>query len=372
MRSRIAFGSVVGTCCLLVSLLSAVEARSAVVDPFADSARVRELIVRSAYENLQRYAAFSSPSLRFELSDFETLFPEQFDEVLWLDAVTMPGGRSLDMAREKRTNGNTGVERVVYRASWRKADSYLQTSAEGARLGVMKISDVLSAVKGAQASLSEVLAISLFRVRIEMNGRSRSYKAAFAWVPATEGQDAAFVVFDNVSQGVEEAARESVAVLQDLSFLNERPEGDGVPSRAVCTATSSTTNQGYVGSGSSGHVSGSHNSSASFRVVCSCSSTCVSKCVASIPSASCSDSGFTDVCHKMASALQANTVQNDNGNLAGAGCAAGYGCVQRGCLFCLCGLSVGVNVSGVTVSFSSSEATWSGNLQYSRTCAKCV
>lgn len=74
----------------------------------------------------------------------------------------------------------------------------------------------------------------------------------------------------------------------------------------------------------------------------------------------------------MAQSANANTNRNDNGKTTPASCGAGFGCVKKSCLFCVCGLSVTVSVSGASVSFATSgEPDWQGNLQYSRTCFLC-
>lgn len=61
-----------------------------------------------------------------------------------------------------------------------------------------------------------------------------------------------------------------------------------------------------------------------------------------------------------------------NGNTTPAACAAGVGCVKKSCLFCLCGLSISVTVSGVTVNFTpSSTVDWDANHAGSATCPIC-
>src|SRR5262249_55517030 len=93
-----------------------------------------------------------------------------------------------------------------------------------------------------------------------------------------------------------------------------------------------------------------------------------------IQSSNCVESGVTEsiFCHKMASNSSVSTDTHADGDVTAAGCAAGFGCVQKSCILCACGLSVSVSVQGTSVSFGTSgEPEWTGNLQASMTCGVC-
>jgi hypothetical protein len=359
---------------LMVVLSSSLSAAKA---PTADTDATRQLIIRSTYQNLADYAAFSRSGLRFEISQPQNLLPAQLDEMLWTDLVTMPGGKVIDMLRNVRTNGVTGEARVSYDPTWRVAEENWLQAPEGRDLLTMRADAVLRTVsqKAQRSELSQVLAVTGYQVTAILGTQRRTYQAAFVWVPALEGTDAAFVVVDNITQGVEEAAREPLAPLTDLAFLFDTGRGPSpAPApEATCSAWSNYTSDNTTYSGTGSHITGSHQRSSNMKITCSCTSTCRSTCSSLLTSGSCSDSGTPlDMCHKMASNYNGSTIVQDNGNVTAASCGAGYGCAQRPCLFCLCGLTVGVSVNGASVSFSAADASWTGHRAYTRTCAKCT
>ncbi|MEM8996339.1 MAG: hypothetical protein AAGF23_16250 [Acidobacteriota bacterium] len=77
-------------------------------------------------------------------------------------------------------------------------------------------------------------------------------------------------------------------------------------------------------------------------------------------------------CHKMQGIARH---KSDTKHIVGASCGAGYICGQRACLFCACGLSIGVTVTTgpaeATVAFNSGNAAWSAPFDYTRTCPPC-
>jgi hypothetical protein len=140
-----------------------------------------------------------------------------------------------------------------------------------------------------------------------------------------------------------------------------------------CTPSDTTQSFPYSQTGSNDHVWGSHSAEANINVRCTCSSACASTCAASVISSSCSDSGFpADMCHKMATSTKESGDFKGNGHQTPSACAAGVGCVKKSCLFCLCGLSISVTVSGVTVTFAPSSAVdWDANHSGSAVCPVC-
>ncbi|HKV07722.1 MAG TPA: hypothetical protein VJ725_06275 [Thermoanaerobaculia bacterium] len=336
----------------------------------------QELIVRQTYQRLQSFLRASGKDLRFRLSDFETLGAGQLSQVYWLDAVTMPGGTMVDVTRsvqQTRRNGVFQTASVRYLPSWSEGQETWEATDSGQKIQSMTVAEVLAAVAKKQSpEFHDVRAMTSFKVLVELEGKSRSYGAAFLWLPASDPSRYTFLVLDNVTQGVEEAAREILPAEGAIPKNLTGPSPYETDPGPTCRSWSDTTGPDYVMEGTDGHITGRHYSTASFRITCSCNGSCASTCTAQIPSASCSDDGFKDKCHKMASSMNASSAQNDNGKTSPASCAAGFGCVKKGCLFCACGLGVSVSISGVKVTFTPTEnPEWSGNLQYSRTCGAC-
>ncbi len=358
------------------ALLLGAQADARPADRGAPDAAPYETIIRATYARLQDYVRAADRELRVEIGDLRTYRPEEFAGVRWLDVVDMPGGAMIDVTRAVRQHEHTRRAGVRYEPSWNEGADHAVTPEREAAHARASLAGVLRAASDENADLREVRAVTSFAVQVTLDGRSRSYRAAFAWLPHSLTAYR-FVVADNIVQGVEEAAREALPAwsrddeLADLRLVEEPPPPPGGGSLS-CNPSSTTTSVIHEAWGSDGHWWGSHTAEATLSISCTCDSTCGSTCSASISNGSCSDSGFTDQCHKLATASKASTNRNDNGATSGASCAAGYGCVKKGCLFCMCGLSVSVSVFGASVQFSTSGGSdWEGNGEYGRTCGVC-
>jgi len=387
-----------GSRCRRWQVVSALCALGVVGAPRAraeDASGTRELIIRKTYERLQDYTRGSGKEVTFRLSDFRTILPPEFTARRWIDVVTMPAGRMVEMQRSIEENRATRAAGVYYAPSWSESrEAWQPGDAEPAGATIQRVLDALAA-RDAQVRQTE--AITTFTVSVSLDGEERSYRAAFTWLPSSL-TSYTFRVADNIVQGVEEAAREVLPAIRRGSVLqatDDAPaaisavtDGDGRrttadrdpggggsgPPQCIPESISDTNNGGGPLEGTGGHYYGHHWSSASFQFVCDCSTACVSKCIASVPSSTCNDDGMpVHLCHKMAGSPRGSVGTRFDGYNQGASCAAGFGCVQTSCLFCLCGLSVSVNIEGVEVSFTPSEQPeWDGSLKAAATCAPCT
>lgn len=356
--------------CALASSAGALAAPSS--DALASSVTKRELIVRAAYERLANYVQGSGTPLRFELSDFRTYAPRQFAKLPWLKLVDMPGGAMIDMTRAVQQNDYLRTLSVVYKAAWSEHAGEMPAVQGGVDLASASASDVLGALSGTNAEMRQVEALTTFSVEATLEGRSRSYRAAFVWLPSSL-TSYTLIVADNIVQGVEEAAREALPAGGPNDHLAIPAAGVLPAGGNTCTPSDTTQPFPYSQTGSTDHVWGSHSANASINVHCSCSAACASTCSASVLSSSCSESGFaSDMCHKMATSTKESGDFKGNGHQTASACAAGVGCVKKSCLFCLCGLSISVSVSGVTVTFTpSSTVDWDANHAGSAVCPLC-
>jgi hypothetical protein len=327
----------------------------------------RQLVIREAYASLARLTAAGGETLGFQLEGFRTVEPSQFGSVLWLDLVSMPGGDMLDVAREeKQFNGRTDA--VIYRPRWSLDSEDFLTTPEGLSLYGKTISDVLAELVPSRPEMVAVKAITSYRVTAHFLGKARSYNAAVVWLAPRQGRRATLFFVDNITQGVEEAVRERP--------IRPRPRSLGpVEKTAMCEYASSLQRLSNSQKGYNGHFGDDfHEAGASVDFRCTCETTCAATCEPSFAVQYCQDSGgFTaDACHRMATDAKVSTTGTGDGRSGGPSCAAGLGCVQRACLYCMCSLGVEVEVIGVTVQFTSSGSPdWEGNLDFNWQCPAC-
>jgi hypothetical protein len=332
----------------------------------------RERIINAAYARLESFTVAADQSLAFEISSVETIRPEKFDRILWLDVVTMPEGMVVDVHRAYMKNSNLGQRRVSYQPSWKKFDAVWSQGPEAAGLPGASIQDILSAAGVENESLRWVEAVSSYSVTVTLGDQARTYEAAFLWVPfqAAPGFDTSFIAVDNITQGVEEAAREATPPLLDPDFLRRIGDLQAPPERIRKSAPVSVEKFGRSCSatGTNSHILGSHSSSAYVFIDCWCDSGW-GHCTGGVNNISCGCSGFTsDACHKMGYSTDVSAESRWGGNQ---GCSVGYVCGQKSCLFCLCGLGVSVNCAGISVSFNTGDSSWSASCKYGVYCPPC-
>jgi hypothetical protein len=340
-----------------------------------DNATTERLVVQSLYNRLATYAQDSGHDLKFKIGDLQVIRSGDFGSMRWLDVVSVPGGASLEIMRNVRENGRTGWMGVTYEPTWAWKSKAWNSPDEKEKLRGMSIADALQLVANEQPQLLDAEALTSYEVTAEMAGRSRTYRAALLWLPIASGAERTFIVVDSVTQGVEEAARETLPPTGQ-GDLRAAIEGlESLDSKVTCTSSSSTTQKVSADGGTNGHRSGSHLSRAAFEINCKCSTSCASTCTASLPSKTCTDTGSLSSvfsCHKLATDSRISTNRVDDGRRQGAACAAGLGCVEKNCTLCLCGIGVGVTILGTGVSFNiTGNPEWTGDLQYSRTCGVC-
>jgi len=340
-----------------------------VIEP--DQAR---LVIETAYRTLEEY---SGNALAFQLDAFETVPASQLDRVRLAEIATLPGGRLIDVSRRVRQNYAIGTSAVVYAPSWSTSEVVWLDADVGVDLDRVSVAKAFSQAAEGQPGLARVRALTTYSVTVTLEGESRIYQAAFLWLPSDESGRLTFFAIDHIVQGVGEAAREvlpyGTGTLVEPGVLESFPAAAGTQ---ICTGWSNTSSQTRELTGTNGHYSGDyHRSHAEFQVTCGCDTNCRSTCDAYVNNESCVDVGFfsKDACHKLASNVRASSDQIDDGPSGGAACGGGYGCIQKACLFCLCGLSVEVQISkAAKVTFASSgDPNWQGNLEYTRTCGAC-
>lgn len=162
-----------------------------------------ERLVRLAYGRLGLMVRATGYDLRFELSDFRHYYPEDFDEVAWLDIVDMPEGEVVDISRERvveRTPDSTH-ETINYHASWGHHDPGITSSVDKVRLATFTLEDLVAEAQKVP-DMAIPVAFTAYEVTVHLNGKTKTYQANFSWTGSSE-KGTPVVVSDLIVTGVQ-------------------------------------------------------------------------------------------------------------------------------------------------------------------------
>jgi hypothetical protein len=186
-----------------------------------------------------------------------------------------------------------------------------------------------------------------------------------------------FLVSDNITQGVQEVAREPKDPMFE-SVASVEVERDVVGVNRVCQSYSDTvTPPTHLEYEEIGHLTGSHYNYNVIDLTCVCTTDCRSTCTANVSAYSCADNGIDELtmCHKMGKAVSGSYYMEDEGERRGAECGAGVGCVMKRIPWpCLSGgAGVGITIAGSGVSFTPNgdSPDWDDNFPLGRRCRPC-
>lgn len=364
------------------------EAESPEMHP---DAFTHEEIVRAAYANLEEYTRADGVEFRLEVDDFRHLRVEDFDSRFFTDLVSSPQGLLVEMHRNVVREGKRGRGAVRYEPKLRFVDR--APSTEFRDLPGKTVRDVIDLVLEAdpEHNLGLVESLTAFRVRATLGANTREYNAAFAWAPALAraGENTALLVLDQVTQGVEEAAREPLDPPARASSSEETSRARGFEKEArgpadQCVPTNNTALHSKENESSTeGHSydpwtgwNGFHESQATIGVTCSCEEDCTNTCKPEIIRQKCREIGTSSgLCHKM---QYVSSTPIKVGYMTVSECTGAFLCGMKTCAFCMCGLSIGVSISppqggglGATVTFTPGDAEWTYPHEVSRQCPPC-
>ncbi len=325
-------------------------------DPELES--LQQQWVVEVYDDLKAYA--DVPDLEFSLTQFETLSPDQFHVLPWVDIVTMPEGDVIAMHRFSDATRRT----ATYSTRWKSLETSWYESPAAEEYSEYSIYQVLlgTAEQEGVGDLSEAHSITRYEVLVTLDGQQRSYSAAVIWIANEEG-GLEPLVSDNIVAGAEQVADEDL------------PPTTGPLDVKIATGscTASTVAHGPIARSaddSNDHFYGQHQAEATFSATCTCDAACYGTCQANVEDTDCDDGGFVmTTCHKMTSDSSATASTKFGG---GAACAAGFSCAQTNSFFCLGGKKITVKIKGVEVSFEGAQgANWSATWPYDLTCGPC-
>jgi len=368
-------------------------------------AAVLEKFIRVAYERLSRLVGRSGEKIEFELSDFRTYYPEEYDQANWLSVVDMPAGWVVDVSRkrERRVEGGAVTSsRIWYEASWDHRSEFPVTDElRSATLQDMVDSAQTDDFFGGRSHL----ALTSYEVVVSFQGRQRTYRAAFHWF-GSETDETPVTVSDLITQGVDLALAEPTTPPLGEEVTQGDRERDHAPSKpglsesirwrddhrpglgdhpgwssvsgavnsSSCVAESKSDSVKLNNVGQDDHTQGHHIASASFEISCTCESDCETSCQSNVKQEQCLDEGaclncYNDPLTTCHTASPPSTDQELVTALESATCGGVVGCAFTKCkLGCLCGASVSVDVSQGAASIKSFSGSWSQKQTRTKTC----
>jgi len=347
-------------------------------------------VVRAAYDRLAHFIEKSGKKVSFVVSELETVGKKSFDEIYYADVVTFPTGWVIDVTpsrheeRESLSGGGTRVRRTTeFLADWSHRDVAWDQTSTGRRMLALKLDEVIQRVGQHDKEAAATVAMTRYKVTVRLGDRTRTYRAAFFWIRDDDSGDWRARPLDLITQGLAQAAVET-EVKGEWEWLDEPPPArrsqediSSISGRSTfCNPNEDVESESKMSAlGTNDHFTGNHHSEATFKITCACQSSCNNTCSAAVVDVFCEDTNNSVMgfCHAFGQAQQATSDSQGDGQSNAPSCAAGFGCVQKTCELCFCGVSVSVGISSTNVSFSESGSPdWSGNLKKSKTCPVCT
>lgn len=343
-----------------------------------------EKTIRTAYKALEDYTAHAGAGIEFELTNIRTRAKEAFGDLRVIDVATMPDGRVIEVGRTTESmsypSGALQVQ-VQYRAQWRTQGADWRSHPQTVSGIDLPLQEAMVLKVQEDPIFQHLSAVTTYDVTATLGDEDRSYRASFYWFQppgATGWEELEILVVDHITQGVERALRETIPAEGKTVSSPEPPAAQEGSEPGNALATKAGCVPGLVaspfffeqGQGFNSHIAGSHAASAGFGFNCNCDPSCGQSCWAQVSSPTCADSGLTsDACHKMGYDTAATSSFSFGG---GSSCTAAFRCVQKSCLFCQCGLSVSVTISGGQISYSGDSGAWAFQRGWNMSCPSCV
>lgn len=335
-----------------------------------------EEFIRGAYVDLVRWTGPSGKDLSFELRSFVHIPRDAFDTVKFSDVVTYPGGDTVVVARGRHRGTWTDEVRVMYDPGWVVRKNSLVTE-RGRKEAMMRLDEVLELASTGNERLRELTSITSYEVTVSLEGKTRTYLAAFAWIdrePRSSGLSSFdAIVFDNVTGRVLETLREteplgnrdSLPAPQATGTDGEDHSGPVLAPKTTCMAGSGVWSGNESGrdfwqADTTGHINGAHQPFMRFKADCECTSTCGQTCTPTLSFQACQEAGEIESgCHDLSSPSWdvVSGTKSDTLIQGAADCGGGVACTWRACFVCGgCG--------PVTVTLEASRSGVGGSISY--------
>jgi len=341
-------------------------------------------VLESVYGSLATFVNASSPDLaeadQLSLSVREavTVGPELLEDSLWLDRVDMYSGEMIEVSRDETYDRPTDSSTMSYQAEWVAAnpeEDFLD-STDGQLLPGATVGEILNLIAEELPEYERADEVTYYLVSASFQGQIREYNAIALWMPGESEEASIMLIGDFIVSGLKDAAIEELEVGIECSTEEDRmPVSDSHTPECVeetVPVVHTNEDEDFL----SHLLWGSHSMSVEATSTCSCSSSCVSKCEAEWNERSCNEVGGdqTTACHSRRSKSLTTQDTSDDGHLNPASCSVAYICAVKPCLFCICGLTIGLekkDTGGISVS-GDPDAIWEGTLNENRECGACA
>jgi hypothetical protein len=236
-----------------------------------------ERIVRTAYDQLAKYASQGGRLIRFELSDFRTYQRAELDQVAWSDLAALPGGRFLQVTRHEIGAARSADRRLQYIPQWK--DTPEVEADDAGEFAAMDAKRVLRLATVDMPELARVSAATSYNVTVTYQGEWREYRAAFFWIQESRG--IRLVPYDSVSHRVGEAIGETVLPGDQLPW-SPPAVGPLLKAPRACLAKQNNEARGFPVEITNGtkHKSGVHGVKGFAYFQCHCFADCSQQLIA--------------------------------------------------------------------------------------------
>ena len=303
-------------------------------------------VVETAYAEIQERLTASGYEVQIDLSDFQTYYAEDFDDVLISTLWDFPGGEYVQVDRLIMSMPGAGIgDHIHFDARWQTRDAMdADFAAETATKTLAEMIDAVKAEPSKAAKLPQIDAVTSYAVRLFFEGRERQYRAALTW-EIFEDRPAEFRFMDVVLPQAEDilAAGEEVTPHRDTrdlwlekdpaSFFGGGNNAYGDPGDTICVHEYWVKNRRFIRlRDRTDHVSGEHYARIEASANCSCTSRCLAGCTPQWKrDPDCEDTGRLD---RRGIRHEKGSVQRVIGavDLGLAECRLGLGCAFKSCV----------------------------------------
>lgn len=334
------------------------------------TARDAQTLIQGAYDKVVEYGDGDIPGLKFKLSNFRVLTPEDFAAFPALDEATQASGYLIRVAPATYTLDWAGARGVHLQMKWDRAT---EQEEQETQIATRDLSGWSTAKLEELASLTDpnfakVDRIVLYHVEVASRAMERDYEAAFVWATGTDGQQRVFPQ-DEITGGVAWAMIQVLPPVRSFEQLEERSKRlrgastsnpGGIPaSGTICVQASSVVMNPPIGSkpDSTDHSTGFHQGGMTMGAKCSANADCTSHCTPQLLQTTCAEFGQISSFGYKHVASTAQQLGGDTELNAASKCGAAFGCaVTRTTVFN--NGSVGFNVmgSGATIAVTPNTA----------------
>ncbi|MEM9554134.1 MAG: hypothetical protein AAGC60_07735 [Acidobacteriota bacterium] len=372
---------VAALCCSLAAPLAAVtvvaEPHQAAIDPITKEAALQEArgdllaaldapaAIRDIYARFAAASAASGHDISFSFGETATYRPDQFDELVWLELFTEPGGWSIETIPHTRLGALPSDDLVSLVSAWESVDDTSWRAQDFLkRTTLLRASEATSQLADWDPErIADLIGLSTVEVTVSFDGRERSYRALALWKPLSD-DTVLFTLVDHVTSGVTLAFHEERVIVSRQDILTRPETEDSTPLKdLIClnwTAYDEYDPTLSTGALTNGHSTGSHG--ASLRAARYCSqNNCTSFCSPYSAFKACNESG--SISNPLYWHKKSNTVAVDSINGYGEGrseCGYGWGCAVKSCLLGVCGgISFGATGRGASLKVNATSGVLS-------------